>query len=163
GGMVRYGIPSYRVPIAVIDQEVAEVEKLGVEFRFNTRVENVDELMNQGYQSVFIGIGTQGGDKLGIPGDDLPNVVDSPTFLRAATMGKVGTAESGIMVGKRVAVIGGGNVATDNCRSSRRLGGELVDMVYRRTLDEMPARADEVQGCLDEGVNLRFLTAPKKI
>src|ERR1019366_7223996 len=89
GGMVRYGIPSYRVPIAVIDQEVAEVEKLGVEFRFDTRVENVDELMRQGYQSVFIGIGTQGGDKLGIPGDDLPNVVDSPTFLRAAAMGKV--------------------------------------------------------------------------
>jgi formate dehydrogenase (NADP+) beta subunit len=163
GGMVRYGIPSYRVPLDIIDQEVAEVEKLGVEFRFNTRVEHIDQLTNQGYESVFIGIGAQGGDRLGIPGDDLPNVVDSPTFLRAAALGKVGTPDCDIMVGKHVAVIGGGNVATDNCRSSRRLGGELVDMIYRRTRDEMPARDDEVQGCIDEGVNLRYLTAPKKI
>lgn len=167
GGMVRYGIPSYRIPLDVIDREVAEVEQLGVEFRFNTRIENIDVLLSQGYESVFIGIGTQGGDKLGIPGDDLPNVVDSPTFLRAAALGKVGTKDSDIMVGKHVAVIGGGNVATDNCRSSRRLGGDhdsmQVDMIYRRTRDEMPAREDEVQGCLDEGVNLRFLTAPKKI
>ncbi len=163
GGMVRYGIPSYRVPVDIIDQEVAEVEKLGVEFRFNTRVESIDELMSQGFESVFIGIGAQGGDKLGIPGDDLPNVVDSPTFLRAAAQGKVGTPDCDIMVGKQVAVIGGGNVATDNCRSSRRLGGETVDMIYRRTREEMPAREDEVQGCIEEGVNLRFLTAPKKI
>jgi formate dehydrogenase (NADP+) beta subunit len=163
GGMVRYGIPSYRVPVEIIDQEVAEVEKLGVEFRFNVRVENIDELTQQGFESVFIGIGAQGGDKLGIPGDDLPNVVDSPTFLRAAAQGKVGTPGCDIMVGKQVAVIGGGNVATDNCRSSRRLGGETVDMIYRRTRDEMPAREDEIQGCLEEGVNLRFLTAPKKI
>lgn len=163
GGMVRYGIPSYRVPIDIIDQEVAEVEKLGVEFRFNTRVENIDDLMKQGFESVFVGIGAQGGDKLGIPGDDLPNVVDSPTFLLAATMGKVDTPESNITMGKHVAVIGGGNVATDNCRSSRRLGGGSVDMVYRRSREEMPAREDEVQGCLDEGVNLRFLIAPKKI
>jgi formate dehydrogenase (NADP+) beta subunit len=163
GGMVRYGIPSYRVPLDVIDREVAEVEQLGVSFQFNTRVENIDELLNQGFESFFIGIGAQGGDKLGIPGDDLPNVVDSPTFLRAAALGKVGTPESDIMVGKQVAVIGGGNVATDNCRTSRRLGGEQVSMIYRRTRDEMPARDDEVQGCLDEGVNLRFLTAPKKI
>jgi len=163
GGMVRYGIPSYRIPVDVIDQEVSEVEKLGVQFRFNTRVESIDALMAEGFESVFIGIGAQGGDKLGIPGDDLPNVVDSPTFLAAAAQGKVGTPDSDIMVGKRVAVIGGGNVATDNCRSSVRLGGETVDMIYRRTRDEMPAREDEVQGCLDEGVNLRFLTAPKKI
>lgn len=163
GGMVRYGIPSYRIPIPIIDQEVAEVKKLGVEFRFNTRVESIDDLMKQGFESVFIGIGAQGGDKLGIPGDDLPNVVDSPTFQRAAAQGKVGTSESDIMVGKRVAVIGGGNVATDNCRSSLRLGGDQVDMVYRRTREEMPARDEEVRGCMEEGVNLRYLTAPKKI
>ena len=165
GGMARYGIPSYRVPHAVIDEEVAEVEKLGVEFRFDTRVEDIDDLMRQGYESVFIAIGAQSGDRLGIPGDDLPNVVDSPTFLRAVTQGQLGTAQtgSGIMVGRHVAVIGGGNVATDNCRSTRRLGGERVDMVYRRSREEMPARAEEVQGCLEEGVNLRFLTIPKKI
>lgn len=163
GGMVRYGIPSYRIPLEVIDQEVAEVEKLGVEFKFNTRIESIDELNQQGYEAVFLGIGAQGGDRLGIPGDDLPNVVDSPSFLRATTLGKVGSPESGIMMGRHVAVIGGGNVATDNCRSSVRLGGTEVDMVYRRTREEMPAREDEVQGCIDEGVNLRFLMAPKKI
>ena len=163
GGMARYGIPSYRVPLDVIDQEVAEVTKLGVEIRYNTRVEKVDELFAQGYEAVFIGIGAQGGDKLGLPGDGLPNVVDSPTFLRAATLGLIGTPDTDIVIGKRVAVIGGGNVATDNARSSRRLGAEVVDMVYRRTREEMPARDDEVQGCEEEGVNLRFLLAPKKI
>jgi NADPH-dependent glutamate synthase beta subunit-like oxidoreductase/Pyruvate/2-oxoacid:ferredoxin oxidoreductase delta subunit len=163
GGMARYGIPSYRVPLDVIDAEVTEVTKLGVEMRFNTRVDNVDDLFAQGYEAVFIGIGCQGGDKLGIPGDGLPNVVDSPTFLRAATLGLIGTPASDIVIGRRVAVIGGGNVATDNCRSARRLGAEVVDMIYRRTREEMPARDDEVQGCLDEGVNLRFLLAPKKI
>jgi ferredoxin len=90
GGMARYGIPSYRVPLDVIDQEVSEVEKLGVEFRFNTRIENVDELKAQGFDATFLAIGAQNGDPLGIPGDDLPNVIDSPTFLRAATLGKIG-------------------------------------------------------------------------
>ncbi len=163
GGMARYGIPSYRVPLQVIDSEVAEVEKLGVVFRFQTRVENIDELQQQGFESVFIGIGAQGGDRLGIPGDDLPNVVDSPTFLRAATQGKIGSGQADIAIGKHIAVIGGGNVATDNCRSARRLGGEEVDMIYRRSRSEMPAREEEVQGCIDEKVNLRFLTMPKKI
>ena len=166
GGMARYGIPSYRVPLDVIDQEVGEVEKLGVEFRFNTRIENVDDLKAQGFDATFLAIGAQSGDPLGVPGDTLPNVIDSPTFLRAATTGKVGRVGAGdtaIVIGKRVAVIGGGNVATDNARSARRLGAEVVDMVYRRTREEMPARDDEIQGCLEEGVNLRFLLAPKKI
>jgi hypothetical protein len=78
-------------------------------------------------------------------------------------MGKVGDGGTAIVIGKRVAVIGGGNVATDNARSARRLGAEVVDMVYRRTQEEMPARDDEVQGCVEEQVNLRFLLAPKKI
>ncbi len=161
GGMARYGIPSYRVPTAVIDAEVAEVEKLGVEFCYNSRIENADGLFDDGYEALFIGIGCQGGDRLGIPGDDLPGVVDSPTFLRAATMGLV-NVPGGIHTGSRVAVIGGGNVATDNARSARRLGAE-VDMVYRRTREEMPAREDEFEGCVDEGVNIRYLLAPKKI
>ncbi|MBK7764814.1 MAG: FAD-dependent oxidoreductase [Sulfuritalea sp.] len=163
GGMARYGIPSYRVPLDVIDGEVAEVEKLGVAFSFNTRIENIDELKARGFDATFLAIGAQSGDPLGIPGDKLPNVVDSPTFLRAATMGKIGSPETGIVIGKRVAVIGGGNVATDNARSARRLGAEVVDMVYRRTREEMPARDDEVQGCMEEKVNFRFLLAPKKI
>jgi formate dehydrogenase beta subunit len=120
GGMARYGIPSYRVPLEVIDKEVAEVTALGVEIRYNSRVEKIDDLFAQGYEAAFIGIGAQGGDKLGLPGDSLPNVIDSPTFLRAVTLGLIGTPGTDIVIGKRVAVIGGGNVATDNARSARR-------------------------------------------
>ncbi|MCC4117339.1 FAD-dependent oxidoreductase [Aromatoleum toluclasticum] len=161
GGMARYGIPSYRVPAEVIDNEVAEVSALGVEFRYGAKVESVDTLFSDGYGAVFVGIGAQGGDRLGIPGDDLPGVVDSPTYLKAVTMGLVNTPE-GIQTGKKVAVIGGGNVATDNARSSRRFGAD-VDMVYRRTREEMPARLEEFEGCVEEGVNIRYLLAPKKI
>jgi formate dehydrogenase beta subunit len=162
GGMARYGIPSYRVPTAVIDREVGEVEKLGVKFEFGKRVEKLDDLFAQGYAAVFIGIGCQGGDRLGVPGDDLPGVIDSPSYLRAATMGLVNAPGSGISTGAKVAVIGGGNVATDNARSSRRFGAD-VDMVYRRTKEEMPARDEEFEGCIAEGVNVRYLLAPKKI
>ena len=161
GGMARYGIPSYRVPPQVIDDEVAEVAAVGVEFRFDSRVEQLDALFADGYAAVLIGIGCQRGDPLGIPGDDLDGVVDSPTFLRAATMGQVNGA-SALQTGARVAVIGGGNVATDNARSSRRFGAQ-VDMVYRRSRDEMPARAEEIEGCEREGVNLRYLLAPTEI
>jgi NADPH-dependent glutamate synthase beta subunit-like oxidoreductase/NAD-dependent dihydropyrimidine dehydrogenase PreA subunit len=161
GGMARYGIPSYRVPVEVIDNEVDELVKLGVDFRYNSRIENADDLFSQGYEAVFIGIGCQGGDKLGIPGDDLPGVIDSPTYLQAVTMGLVNTP-NGIQTGAKVAVIGGGNVATDNARSSRRFGAE-VDMVYRRTREEMPAREEELDGCVDEGVDIRYLLAPKRI
>jgi NADPH-dependent glutamate synthase beta subunit-like oxidoreductase len=162
GGMARYGIPSYRVPIEVIDREVAEVQKLGVQFRYGERVEQLDDLLAQGFEAIFIGIGCQGGDRLGIPGDDLPGVMDSPSFLRAATMGLVNAPGSGVSTGRKVAVIGGGNVATDNARSSRRLGAQ-VDMVYRRTRVEMPARVEELDGCVAEGVNVRYLLAPKRI
>lgn len=162
GGMARYGIPSYRIPPEVIDREVAEVEKVGVIFRFGVRVESIDELLAQGYEAVFIGIGCQGGDRLGVPGDDLPGVIDSPTYLRAVTMNLVNAPGSGIETGRKVAVIGGGNVATDNARSSRRLGAD-VDMVYRRSRAEMPARTEEFEGCIEEGVNIRYLLAPKRI
>lgn len=158
GGMARYGIPAYRLPAQVLDNEIAEVAKLGVEFCCGTRIEDADALFAQGFEAVFVAIGAHYGDRLGVPGDDLPNVLDSPSFLRAATQGKIGNA-----IGKRVAVIGGGNVATDVCRSAKRLGAEVVELIYRRSRDEMPARAEEVQGCIDEGINLRFLIAPKKI
>ncbi|MBL8486582.1 MAG: FAD-dependent oxidoreductase [Rhodocyclaceae bacterium] len=162
GGMARYGIPSYRVPLEVIDREVAEVAKLGVEFRYGTRVDDIGALQSQGFDAVFIGIGCQGGDRLGIPGDDLPGVLDSPAYLQAATMGLVNSPGSGVATGRKVAVIGGGNVATDNARSSRRFGAD-VDMVYRRTKEEMPAREEEFDGCVEEGVNIRYLLAPKRI
>jgi len=170
GGMIRYGIPGYRVPVAVLDREVGEVAKLGVKFEFNARIENLDALFAEGYEAVFIGIGCQGGDRLGIPGDDLPGVIDSPTFLRAVSMGLVNSRGGGIDTGakvtvidnSKVAVIGGGNVAADNARTSRRFGVE-VDMVYRRTAEEMPIHDFELEGCIEEGVNVRYQMAPKRI
>lgn len=170
GGMIRYGIPGYRVPVEVLDREVGEVERLGVEFKFNARIENLDTLFAEGFEAVFIGIGCQGGDRLGIPGDDLPGVIDSPTFLRAVSLGLVNSRGGSIDTGakvtvidtSKVAVIGGGNVAADNARTSRRFG-VAVDMVYRRTQEEMPIQDDELDGCLDEGVQVRYQLAPKRI
>ncbi len=162
GGMARYGIPAYRVPVDVLDREVGEVAKLGVKFEFSRRIEDIDSLFTEGFEAVFIGIGCQNGDRLGVPGDDLPGVVDSPTFLHASTLGLVNASDGGISTGVKVAVIGGGNVATDNARTSRRYGA-AVDMVYRRTKEQMPARQEEYDGCIDEGVNIRYLLAPKRI
>jgi NADPH-dependent glutamate synthase beta subunit-like oxidoreductase/Pyruvate/2-oxoacid:ferredoxin oxidoreductase delta subunit len=160
GGMARYGIPAYRLPHEVIDAEVAEVARCGVEFRFNTRVVSIDDLLQQqGFDAVFLGIGAQAARRLGIPGDDLPGVIASPEFLR-------GIAERGAatdLAGKHVAVIGGGNVACDDARSLLRCGATRVDLVYRRSPGEMPARAEEVAACRKEGVGLRFLTSPKRI
>jgi formate dehydrogenase beta subunit len=162
GGTARYGIPSYRVPTDVVDREIAEVEKLGVSFEFGKRIENFDALFAEGFDAAFIAIGCQGGDRIGVPGDDLPGVVDSPTYLRAVAMGLVNTPDGSIVTGTKVAVIGGGNVAADNARCSRRFGA-TVDMIYRRTKKEMPIHEHELEGCLKEGVNIRYQLAPKKI
>ena len=162
GGTARYGIPSYRVPPEVVEREIAEVEKLGVSFEFGKRIENFDPLFAQGFDAAFIAIGCQGGDKLGVPGDDLPGVVDSPTFLGAVAMGRVNVPGGRIETGKKVAVIGGGNVAADSARSSRRFGA-AVDIAYRRTKQEMPIHAHELEGCIEEGVNVRYQLAPKRI
>ena len=162
GGTARYGIPSYRVPTDVVEREVAEVEKLGVSFEYGKRIENFDALFAGGFDAVFIAIGCQGGDRLGVPGDDLPGVVDSLTYLRAAAMGLVNTPGSGIDNGSKVAVIGGGNVAADSARSSRRFGA-AVDIIYRRTKAEMPIHAHELEGCIEEGVNIRYQLATKRI
>jgi NADPH-dependent glutamate synthase beta subunit-like oxidoreductase len=170
GGMVRYGIPSYRVPVEVLDRELAEVAALGVRFELGRRIEDLDALFADGYEATFVAIGCQGGDRLGIPGDDLPGVIDSPTFLRAVSQGLVSSAVGDIgdttkvtvIDEDKIAVIGGGNVAADNARTVRRFGA-AVDMVYRRTQEEMPIHPHELEGCLDEGVTVRYQLAPKRI
>jgi NADPH-dependent glutamate synthase beta subunit-like oxidoreductase len=162
GGTVRYGIPTYRVPTEVVDREVAEVKELGVSFEFGKRIENFDALFAEGFDAAFISIGCQGGDRLGVPGDDLPGVVDSPTYLRAVAMGLVNAPGSSISTGNKVVVIGGGNVAADNARSTRRLGA-AVDIIYRRTKEEMPIHKHELEGCIEEGVNVRYQLGIKRI
>ncbi len=157
GGMLRFGIPAYRLPKNVLDQEIAEIRDLGVEIQTNTKVESLDELFNQGYQAVFVGVGAHKAVALGVPGEDNPGVVDGISFLRAIAFRKIDG------IGKRVAVIGGGNVAMDAARSAIRLGAGEVTVIYRRSAAEMPAFAEEVAEAAHEGIKFAFLTEPTQI
>lgn len=161
GGMMMVGIPRYRLPREVIDREVAMIEDLGVEFRYNTRMGKdvtFEQLKEQGFQAFLVAIGAHSALKLLIPGeDDFPQVLNAIVFLRRVALG------DRHMPGKKVAVIGGGNVAVDAARTCVRLGCEEVTIVYRRTRSEMPAHEEEIQQAEDEGVKLLFLTMPLEI
>ncbi|MCJ7605685.1 MAG: FAD-dependent oxidoreductase [Dehalococcoidales bacterium] len=157
GGMMRVGIPSYRLPDDILDGEIDEIAKAGVDIKLNTRIESVDKLFEDGYDAVFLGPGAHKGMTLGVAGDDLPGVFDGASFLRDANLGvKVNT-------GDRVAVIGGGNVAIDSARMALRLGAKDVRIVYRRTRAEMPASAEEVEAAIEEGIKIEFLTSHLKV
>ncbi len=161
GGMLRLGIPDYRLPPEVLDQEIAYLLRTGIEVRTGRRLGadfSLADLRQQGYQAVFLGTGAHGSLRLGIPGEeDLEGVIDAVFFLRELNLG--GRAKPG----KSVVVVGGGNVAVDAARAARRLGCEKVSIVYRRTREEMPAYAEEVEGALGEGIEILFLTAPVRV
>jgi NADPH-dependent glutamate synthase beta subunit-like oxidoreductase len=155
--MMRYGIPEYRLPRQILAGEIDDIRGAGVEIRTNTRISSVDELLGQGYHAVFLAIGAHQGARLGIEGDDAPEVMEGISFLRKVNMGnRVG-------VGRHVAVIGGGNVAIDVSRSALRLGAGAVTMIYRRTREEMPASGEEIDEAIREGVRIEFLAAPLRI
>ncbi len=157
GGMMRYGIPEYRLPREVLAEEIEEIRGVGVDIRTNARTGSVDELFGDGYDAIFLAIGAHRGIKLGIEGEDSPEVMDGVSFLRETNMGdKVG-------VGNTVAVIGGGNAAIDASRSALRLGTKEVTIIYRRTRDEMPASDEEIEEAIREGVKIEFLAAPNRI
>ncbi|MEW6754780.1 MAG: NADH-quinone oxidoreductase subunit NuoF [Candidatus Latescibacterota bacterium] len=159
GGMLAVGIPEYRLPREVLRREVAGIQRVGVEIRCGTRV-GVDvgfaELRRE-HAAVFISTGYHGGRRLGIPGEDLDGVLDGVTFLRAINLGRE------VSVGRRVVVVGGGNVAMDAARAAARLGARAVTVVYRRSREEMPAHAVELRAAEEEGVELRCLMAPARI
>jgi NADH-quinone oxidoreductase subunit F len=157
GGMMRYGIPEYRLPREVLAQEIEEIRRIGVDVKTNTRIASADELLECGYSAVFLAIGAHQGAKLRIEGEDSPGVVEGISFLRAISMGNK------VEVGEKVAVIGGGNVAIDSARSALRLGARGVTIIYRRTRDEMPANNEEVEEALLEGVKIEFLAAPIRV
>ncbi|MGB6874017.1 MAG: formate dehydrogenase subunit alpha [Dehalococcoidia bacterium] len=157
GGMMRVGIPEYRLPRNILRDEIREIEMAGVEIRMNTRVESLDSLFEQGYQAVFLAIGAHEEMKLGVEGEDLPGVIGCVEFLRRFNL------REKVNLGDRVGVIGGGNVAIDSARAALRLGARRVTIFYRRTKNEMPAQPEEVEQALEEGVEIIFLVAPSKI
>ena len=160
GGMMRYCIPDYRLQKYVVANEIAYIEDLGVEIK--TGVEfgkdiRLGTLKNQGYKAVFISLGAQLSQKLGVPGEELDGVFPAVEFLRDLALGKT------FKMGERVAVIGGGNSAIDAARTSLRLGAKEVTILYRRSRAEMPALPYEVKAAEQEGVRFQFLVAPKRI
>jgi len=157
GGMMRVGIPDYRLPREILDAEIKEIEEAGVEIETNTRIESLDSLFKQGYSAIFLGLGAHRGTRMRVDGEESPGVIDGVTFLRQVNLGEE------VKIGKRIAIIGGGNAAIDCSRTSLRLGAEKVTIVYRRTRAEMPAAAEEIEEALHEGAEIIFLAAPNRI
>ena len=155
GGFLRLAIPAYRLPSEVVEQDISNVTALGVEIAVNAPVGDLDALHGEGYDAVLLATGTPLSTKLGVPGDQLDGVLSGVAFLRAVKLGE------GIdLAGRRVVVIGGGNVAMDTARTARRLGARDVTVVYRRTRAEMPAHHVEADDTEKEGVNFVFQAAP---
>ncbi|MBI3583308.1 MAG: FAD-dependent oxidoreductase [Nitrospinae bacterium] len=155
GGMLRYGITSYRLPREVIDAEIQKILDLGVELKCSTKIgEDVSfEELRKNYNAIYMAVGAQRGSLLNIEGESLSNVFSGVEFLHRVNKGEK------VNVGRRVMVVGGGNTAIDSSRVSRRFGAE-VTILYRRTKNEMPALRDEIMGADEEGVKFEFLTAP---
>ena len=161
GGMLRVGIPRYRLPEEVLQREIDAIARGGVEIRTNTPIGpglTLNDLFAQGYKAIFIAIGKHKSRRLNIEGEHLLGVIHGVDFLREVKAGR-----SPEVAGKIVAIIGGGNTAVDAARTSLRLGAKKVLIVYRRTRQEMPANADEIVACEEEGVEIVYLAAPLKI
>jgi len=160
GGMLRVGIPDHRLPREVLDKEIEIITKLGVEIKVDTPLGpdlTVDDLLDDGYKAVYLAVGAHKGIELGAPGEKADGVRQGVDFLRELNLtGKVA-------VGKKVAIIGGGNVAIDVARSAIRLDAEEVSIIYRRTRAEMPAWEEEIQAAEAEGVKITYLSAPQEV
>ena len=168
GGVLVYGIPEFRLPKAIVQKEVENLEALGVKVETDMvigRVLSIDELMEDGYEAVFIGSGAGLPRFMNIPGENLKGVYSANEFLTRVNLMKAYKEGSTtpIMHAKRVAVVGGGNVAMDAARSALRLGAEEVNIIYRRSDAELPARAEEVRHAKEEGIIFRTLTNPVEI
>ncbi len=168
GGVLVYGIPEFRLPKAIVKKEVDTLKKLGVEIETNMvigKTLTIDELFDMGYESVFIGSGAGLPNFMGIPGESLNGVYSANEFLTRSNLMKAYRSDSAtpIMRAKNVAVVGGGNVAMDAARTALRLGADNVYIVYRRSLDELPARREEVEHAMEEGVQFLLLNNPTRI
>jgi formate dehydrogenase (NADP+) beta subunit len=157
GGMMLLGIPEYRLPRDILDNEIKEITDVGVEIKTNSTIKSAETLLSQNYNAVFLGLGAHQGIKLGVEGENLPGVMESVEFLRRGNLGEK------VKVGQRVGVVGGGNVAIDAARMAIRFGAKKVIMFYRRTREEMPAAEEEIEAALLEGVEVLYLTAPTRV
>jgi NADH-quinone oxidoreductase subunit F len=160
GGMLAVGIPEYRLPKEVLNNEIKAITDLGVEIRYNTALGKdftVDSLFGDGYGAMLLATGAHKGQKLGIAGEDAEGVLDGATFLRNVNLNKA------VKVENKVAVIGGGNVAIDAARSALRLGAKDVSILYRRGKEDMPAYEEEITEAEEEGVHILTLVAPNRL
>ena len=168
GGVLVYGIPEFRLPKAIVAKEVDTLKALGVKIETNViigKTLTIDELFEEGYEAVFIGSGAGLPNFMGIPGEALCGVYSANEFLTRSNLMKsyLDNPETPIMKGGKVAVVGGGNVAMDAARTALRLGAEKVYIVYRRSMEELPARREEVEHAEEEGIEFRLLCNPVEI
>ena len=168
GGVLVYGIPEFRLPKDIVKNEVETLKKLGVEIQTNVvigKTITVDELFEDGYEAVFVGSGAGLPRFMGIKGEGLKGVYSANEFLTRANLMKAYKSDSQtpVMHAKNVAVVGGGNVAMDAARTALRLGADNVYIVYRRSMDELPARKEEVEHAEEEGIKFEILRNPVKI
>lgn len=157
GGMMRYGIPSYRLPKEILDAEIMRIVKSGVEVKTGTRIDSIKELKSQNFDAIFISVGAQESLRLDTEGENSNLVVGGVEFLA-----KINRGEMIDLKGKRVLVVGGGSTAMDASRVALRLGASHVVVSYRRSEEEMPAQKEEVREAKEEGVEMMFLTNPQK-
>ncbi|MBR2906429.1 MAG: NADPH-dependent glutamate synthase [Clostridia bacterium] len=168
GGVLVYGIPEFRLPKRIVAKEVETLKKLGVKIETNVvigKTLTIDELFDAGFEAVFVGSGAGLPSFMGIPGEALCGVYSANEFLTRSNLMKsyLDDPETPIMKGGKVAVVGGGNVAMDAARTALRLGAEKVYIVYRRSMEELPARREEVEHAEEEGIEFRLLTNPTEI
>lgn len=168
GGVLVYGIPEFRLPKDIVSKEIDTLKSYGVEFETNMvvgKTVTIDELVQSGYDAVFVGTGAGLPKFMGIPGEGLNGVYSANEFLTRANLMEAYKAGSNtpVMHAKNVAVIGGGNVAMDAARTALRLGAENVYIVYRRSMDELPARREEVEHAQEEGIKFEILRSPVEI
>lgn len=168
GGVLAYGIPEFRLPKAIVAKEVSKLEEKGVRIVKNAIIGqsmNVDELFADGYEAVFIGTGAGLPSFMNIPGENLLGVCSANEYLTRINLMKAYLSEydTPIQKAKNVAVVGGGNVAMDAARCAKRMGAEHVYIIYRRSMDEIPARKEEIEHAIEEGIEFKLLNNPVKI
>ncbi|MEI2765995.1 MAG: NAD(P)-binding protein [Dermatophilaceae bacterium] len=158
GGMMRFGIPTYRLPREILDAEVTRITDLGVTLQFDAKVEHLEDVMSEGFDAVFLAVGAHIGKRAYIPAGESAKILDAVSYLH-----DMETEADKPMLGRRVVIYGGGNTAIDAARTAKRMGAEEAIIVYRRNRDKMPAHDFEVQEAEEEGIMLKWLSTIKHV